>query len=795
MFLSLPAVTIAYALGIFLGSILALKPTALLAFCTLLFFLVIGQVRRKGEVGLLLFLLLILLGMFRYQLLWQRPSILDNFQGKEVVATGIVVEEPALRGDRLSFNLKLDAIEYRGEPVPAAEEVLVQVRGWAGEGIVYGDRLQLRGRVQSPAQPANFGEFNYNAYLRRMGIKYLLLPRPQGLRVISRGEGNPLVALALRVKKLLLGVIEATLPPDQGRVLQSLLFGERVALEPDVLQDFEKSGVVHLLAVSGLHVGFVAGLGFGLGRLLAWSPRFTALVSGLIVALYLLVIGFRASVLRAGIMLWVGIAGLLLNRRADSLTALSAAGLFLLLVRPGFLFTPGFQLSFGATWGILYLFPLLARALSFLPRWLANSFAVSAAAQLATEPILAYHFYGFAPWSVFNNLVAVPLAGVIMGLGLVSCGAGLVFLPLARILAAANGILITVLQKFIALAASLPLAYLYLPPPGPLFLAAYYALLVLLPRLFPEQEKEGEGKAGAVPYRAAALVLVSILLFSWILSSLNPHQLEVTFLSVGAGDAVVVTLPGGRTCLIDTGPGGLEEGFDAGAGVIIPYLRRQGVRRLDLIFLTHPHQDHAGGLAQVTAGLTVGGIVFPRIFSPGEFGLSPDSAIPLFGVVAGDRLDLGRGVECTVLHPPPTPLTGTNDDYNNNSLVLLLKMGAVSFLFTGDLEGAGENYMLQYNRVSPATVLKVAHHGARNSTGREFLGKIKPSLAVISTGPNSFGHPHRETLERLDALGVKTFRTDVDGAIRIRTDGKRVWLEKARGKENDSKGRFPRPRR
>lgn len=778
MFLSLPAVTISYAVGIFLGSFLPLNPIMLFVLCTLLFLLVIGRVRGKREVGLLLFLLLIMLGWFRYQLLWQRPSILDSFQGKEVLATGIVVEEPILQGDKLTFNLRLDSIVSAGEPVPVREDVLVEVRGRVGRDIVYGDRLQLRGQVSVPDRPANFGNFDYNTYLRRQGIQYLFLPRPEGITIISRGEGSFPVAHALKVKESMLAVIKDTLPTDQAGMLQSLLFGERAALDADILQQLEKSGVVHLLAVSGLHVGFVAGLGYGLGRLLKWSPRFSALVSGLVAGFYLLVIGFRASVLRAGIMLWIGILGLLLNRRSDSITALSGAGLLLLLVQPGFLFTPGFQLSFGATWGILYLSPLLVRALSFLPRWLACSLAVSSAAQLATGPILAYHFYGIATWSVFNNLVAVPLAGAIMSLGLISCGAGLFFLPLARLLAATNSILITLFLKITAISASLPFAYLYVPPPRPAFLVVYYALLVLLPRLVAARD---DGKGGNIYCRVAAVVLVFFLLFSWIFPFLGPGYLEVTFLSVGAGDAVVVTLPGGRTYLVDAGPGGLEQGYDAGANVIVPYLRRQGVRRLELIFLTHPHQDHWGGLAEVTAGIPVGGIVFSKLFKPEEYGLTDTFTIPLFEVGAGDKLDLGRGVECEVLHPPATPLTGTNDDCNNNSLVLLLRMGAVSFLLTGDLEEAGEKYMLQYNRVPQAVILKVAHHGARNSSGREFLEQIRPSLAVISTGPNSSGHPHRETLERLDLLGIKIYRTDVDGAIKIRTDGKKVWVEKARG--------------
>ena len=771
-----------FTLGIYLGSFICPSVKLVLALCAVLFLFLLWSLLQRGKFNqYLLILLIILLGLFRCQFLRQQPSYLNNYRGEKVALAGTILQEPDIVGDKLSFIMQVDTIQTPRGKILAPEKVLVESWDTSCKDLSYGDRVQVEGQISSPAPPANFGGFNYKIYLLDQGIQHLIRPGGQGITLIAPGEGNFLISLALRVKKALLAMVDKILPSPQAGVLKSLLFGERDTLEPAILQQIEAGGVLHLLAVSGLHVGFVAGLSYSLGMFLNFSPRIGAVVSGVVAGLYLLLIGFRASVVRAGIMLWVGISGIILHRRSNAIIALSVAGMVLLWIRPGLLYTPGFQLSFAATWGILYLYPSLGQILHILPPWLGTPLAISAAAQLATWPIVAYHFQGFATYAVFNNLIAVPLAGAIMGLGLISCGLGFLFLPLARILGAGNGILITLFLRFTALTAALPGAYPHVPPPQLYFLPVYYGLLFLLPGYLKVPKAVKEGKKDSRDYfRPLVVILIFLLLFLWFIPTLGPSRLEVTFLSVGAGDAAVVRVPGGKAYLIDTGPGGWEQGFDAGNSVVVPYLQRQRIRRLEYIFLTHPHQDHWGGLNAITSELRVGGLVLPPDFFPEEFGIEGGSDIALLRTKDKDRLNLGPGVEVEVLHPPADLLTGTNDDANNNSLVLYLKMGEVSFLFTGDLEAAGEEFMLQYNRVPPATILKVGHHGARNSSGQGFLNQVRPTLAVISTGPNSSGHPHRETLERLERMGIITYRTDIDGAVKISTDGKRVWVKTAR---------------
>lgn len=770
-----------FAVGIYWGSFISPSVKLLLALCAVFFLLLLWSLPQRGGFSPhLLLLLLTLLGLFRYQFLRQQPSYLGDFRGKEVAIEGTIIQEPDIVGDKLSFIMKIDTIQTAKGGIPAPEKVLVESWDTPCKDLAYGDRVLVEGRVSLPAPPANFGAFDYQAYLQDQGIRYLIQPISEGITLISPGEGNFLLSQALKIKKALVAVVDKTLSSPQGGVLKSLLLGERDTLEPEILRQIEVSGVLHLLAVSGLHVGFMAGLSYALGMLLNLSPRVGAVVSGLVAGFYLLLIGFRASVLRAGIMLWVGIIGILLHRRSNALVALSVAGMVLLWIRPGLLFTPGFQLSFAATGGILYLSPSMGKNLPGLPPWLGIPLAISTAAQMATWPIVAHHFHGFASYAIFNNLIAVPLAGAIMSLGIISCGMGFFILPLARILGAANNILITLFLRFTALAAALPGAYPFVPPPRLTFLAVYYGLLFLLPNYLSLTTREEEKVSGKGRRRMLAMVAISLLVFLWFFPALGPNRLEVTFLSVGAGDAAVVRIPGGKTYLIDVGPGGREQGFDAGSGVVVPYLHRQGVNKVEFILLSHPHQDHWGGLGAVRSQMSVGSIILPPGFSPREFGLEEGANTSLFRAMDKDRLNLGRGVEVMVLHPPAHLLTGTNDDINNNSLVLHLKMGEVSFLFTGDLEAAGEEFMLQYNRVSPATILKVGHHGARNSSGGDFLKQVGPSLAVISAGPSSSGHPHRETLERLKQVGTKIYRTDVDGAVKITTDGQRIWVETAR---------------
>jgi competence protein ComEC len=771
-------ITITFIIGIMVGSVIDISPGILLLFCFFLVMLVFYWMGQGKQVTWLLFLLVALGGILRYQLLWQQQSSLEQFRNREVVVTGVVLQEPDLLDGRLQFTMQVETIKDLEQYFSLREKVLVQVGGLTEGEVTYGEKLQLQGKLVSPLSPANFQRHDYAVYLRRQGIKMILLSQGrENITVLAQGQGNRCIHLALQFRKRFIDVVENMLPAPQAQVLAGFLFGERGALTPELLLQIERSGVMHLFAVSGLHVGYVAALGYGLGKLCNWSPRWTIIISGLFAGIYLLLVGFRASVYRAGIMLWIGILALLVYRRLNGLTALSAAAFVLLWFQPGLLFTSGFQLSFAATWGIIYLFSHIVRLLLSLPRWLAFPLAVSIAAQLATWPLVAYHFYGIPLGAVLVNLPAVPLVGLIVMLGLIGCTVGLIFLPFAKIMGLAIYLLINLFLDLVRFSANLPWAYLNTAPPTWSFMLFYYILLIASPLLF---RRDNRYKLkGQAPLMVVASFMLLVLL--WVIPLWRPAQFEVTFLSVGAGDGIVVTLPGGRTLLIDTGPGGGEGQYDSGANVIVPYLRQAGIKQIELVLLTHPHQDHWGGLNSVITNLSVRGIAYPLVFTFGDFGITQGESIPLYQLKAGDSLLLGEDISLKVLHPSSeTSLLSTESDVNNNSLVLYLVWNEVSFLFTGDLEAEGEVLMLRENLVPKATVLKVGHHGANTSSTERFLQQVSPKVAVISTGPSTFGHPHQETLDRLEQVGAVVYRTDRDGAVKIRTDGHRLWVESAR---------------
>jgi competence protein ComEC len=274
-----------------------------------------------------------------------------------------------------------------------------------------------------------------------------------------------------------------------------------------------------------------------------------------------------------------------------------------------------------------------------------------------------------------------------------------------------------------------------------------------------------------------ALLAGAILLSVWQATN---RTLTVTFLDVGQGDSIIIKSPAGRAILIDGGEEGQYGGRPGTAGrIIIPALLLAGIRRLDAVVLTHPHDDHFGGLAGVIENIPTGILLLRRDQGAAESQLfqrlldvAERRQVQVVQATAGQVLNLGRGVRCEILHPGPQPVIGTHSDVNNNSIVMRLTYRQVSFLLPGDLEAEGEQWLFSRRRNLASTVLKVAHHGSDSATSEGLLGAVRPRLAVISVGRwNRFGCPHPVTLARLRARDARILRTDLDGAIAIRSDG------------------------
>ncbi|MGB6120861.1 MAG: DNA internalization-related competence protein ComEC/Rec2, partial [Bacteroidota bacterium] len=489
---------------------------------------------------------------------------------------------------------------------------------------------------------------------------------------------------------------------------------------------------------------------------------------------YMLLTGSQPPVVRATIMALVYLIARLIERRVNTLNSLGLAGMIILLVDPRQLFDVGFQLSFGAVFSILLLYPKANRFLSSLPLkgwagrgllWCLRLSALSLVASLGTLPLAASYFEKVSIIGLLANIFVVPGAGASVVLGIVAAGAETVSTPVAEAYAAVNWLLLHVTLRLTVAAGYSPLAFLHTSGWGPLDTIPYLTAVALLAAL------------DSPEVRRRIVILLLLLLNLRLLAPegglrKSDDTLRVTVLDVGQGDAILVQMPGGRTMVVDTGPKILD--YDAGERVVAPMLRRMGVTRIDVLVLTHPHNDHVGGAGTLCREFEVQNII--------HGGVLPDrKAMRGIGLVsspeAGTMLTPAPRTRLYVLSPgfsrPRVGEGGLMRGGNNSSVVLKLQFGNTSFLFTGDVERSLEERMTGvYGKFLNSSVLKVAHHGGNTGTGARFLEYARPDFAVISVGAwNTFGHPSSLLLNRLHGSGAVVARTDREGAVILESDG------------------------
>ncbi len=718
--------------------------------------------RRPGPAAALVLAALIVLGALR-----AAPPVLpaDHIARRPpdapLTLEARLAQEPVRWApDRTRLVLDAEAVHAGPERLPTAGRVQLTIYGPLETPLGEGQRVLVDARLHRPIGFRNPGGFDYPAHLRREGI--LLVGHARADRISALTPDVPPWPVA--VKRWAVDAITARLPETSGALLAGLLLGERSALPPQSDEAFRRAGVYHILAVSGFNVALLAGAVFG-GLAIGGIPRRgAAVVAAVVLVGFALVVGGQPSVLRATVMGLLLLAALLLDRESQLLNALALAVLALLLWRPGDLWEPGFQLSFAATAGIVYLTPRLTAAMAERgwPGWLATAVAVSVGAQAAVTPLMLAHFNQLSLIGVGANLAVVPLAGVATTLGMLALLVELVWGPLAALLFQTLWLILLILRALVWIAAAVPAAMVHLPAPGAVTMIAWYAALLLAP-------------AAVVSRRIRAgvgVLLVTVAGLSvWPWLRPTETMLRVTFLDVGQGDAALIELPEGPRLLVDGGPGGARR-FDVGERVLAPFLWNRPLGHLDAVALSHWDGDHSGGLATVLTRFSVGEFWEsgrpPRAGAEETVAALARSRVPRRVLGAGRRLWLGHAL-ITVLGPAPGPPLAANDQ----SLVLRLDWRGLSLLLVGDLGARGEALLLERGGPLRVLALKVAHHGSRFSSSASFLQAARPLLAVVSVGArNPFHHPSPEALGRLEAEGARVYRTDRDGAVILETDGR-----------------------
>ncbi|NMA54731.1 MAG: DNA internalization-related competence protein ComEC/Rec2 [Firmicutes bacterium] len=769
---ALIAITLAFATGILIYDRLPFHLWLTFAItATAIAIWAIGRRKHKAATVSIL-LLAVLAGALRMAAANIHVDELAPYADQFVLVEGVVVGEAEPTAAGASYVL---AVQKLGPDRLHPAVGRVQLRDLRAEGDTYkyGDVVQVKGRLTRPRAAANFGQFNVQAYLERRGIFYqIVASAPNSIQRVGENRGSPLLEPLFGLRRRFMQTA-TLLPSSEAALLKALVLGQRQSVDPETMNFFTASGIVHLMAVSGVHVGLVAALALKLARLLRLPFSGQGILTVLIILIYTALAGFTPSAVRAGIMFLLGLLGLSTGRPRNSLVALAAAALTLLLVNPSNLFEVGFQLSFAAAGGILYFGFWLIELIAGRYR-LGIPIAVSAAAQLFTWPLTAYYFSGVSLIGFVASVVAIPLAGLALSLSLFGLAAGSLYAAAGKLILGAAGAVLVALTSLARLFASIPGAFVYVRKPPLLFIAVYYLLILAAPLVF-------RLDYGRVWLRRSLFVTVAaVLLFVTWLSPVT-SSLVVDFLAVGQGDAILIRTPSGQAALIDTGPR-VSTGrgiWDAGESIVLPYLRSEGVHRLELMFLTHGDLDHTGGAPAILSSMPVGAVIAPASFEgPGAELVRREleqRGIPLYTGSTGTKVDLGAGVEATILSPPSDPIISA-EAQNDNSLVVYLRHGQCGFLFTGDAGQPAEQYLLQREFPGPVNVLKVAHHGAATATSEEFVERLKPELAVISVGKNNFGHPSPSTLERLLASGALVLRTDEDGQVRVESNGQQIVI-------------------
>ncbi|MCU0641854.1 MAG: DNA internalization-related competence protein ComEC/Rec2 [Candidatus Margulisbacteria bacterium] len=697
---------------------------------------------KKYDLRLFLLVLSLLAGCFAYQVRsLPAANEIGQYVGRGYVSlTGQVDNEPKVKNEQLHFPLKISR--------PATGTVYVSVP--VGEGpLTYGDRVKVRGVVSESVQFAN--------PLLPEGRKVLFLRSFYAEKLGSGGD--PLVKLTLWLSGRFNLVLNRILPQKEASLLGSFLLGGNVSpLDDETKERYRQAGLIHLLVVSGTQVSILIGVCLALTKSLG-SP-ISASVAGTSFFNLLLVImtGAGASIVRAAIMGEVMLVGLLFGREKEIYTSLALSALILLVADASVLFDLGFQLSFLATWALVYIAPLLEKK---LPKLL----AISLAPLLATSPIIAFNLSQITPGALLSNLLVLPWVECLVILGLATTLLGFVLLPLAQLLGNAIWLALRALDLIATGVAALPGSSFYIAAPSFLLVLGYYAALIALLN-------------GRRRLAAGVCLLALIWHFALAPVGFGPRELTVTFLDVGQGDCALLELPTGRKVLIDGGGTDRPEEEDRiGTKVVMPFLRRKGINKLDLVMLSHPHNDHVGGLNPILARFKVeqvidNGAVYDLAAYRRFKELIRANKIKYAAGRTGDILDLGGGVKGQLFRP----VVG---EVNSDSLAMRLVYGQISFLFTGDLEAPGEEQLL--TRTLRSTVLKVGHHGSRTSTTDQFLRSVSPRIAVVSVGQgNRYRHPAPATIAKMKNAGIKVYRTDESGAVTISTDGVRLTDEPQR---------------
>lgn len=737
-------------------------------------------------------------------------------EGKDVKVIGRV-RKMQPQGEGLGIFLSEPVVFFEGRGITCEDILVYSGDASLGGTLKHGTLLQARGTLRTLEEPSNPGQFNQKLYYKSQGIFYRMTGNDIsdiGMGSIGRFEymGYGLRQCLYDFKVRLERVYDKLLNEKDAGFIKAMVLGNKSGMDKDRKSLFQKNGIAHILAISGMHLSILSGILMWIFKRAGFHRKPGCVLSLFILLCYGIMTGEGISTLRAFLMSGMSVLAILTGRSYDMPTAASLSAIVILFRSPLCLTQPGFLLSYGAIFGIAVLYTTYTEQTEIrwdrsgrrnikwsarIPyRWrgFINSLSVKAGdslvfsffIQVSLLPVMLFCYHEVFLGGIILNLLVIPLLPFLFVCGILGGILGMFLSPAGKFFLLFVHIIFMIYEKGCRLLMEADRLYLTTGEPSVLQFM-FYALVVFLFLFICRLLKKKW--------------TVAFLLFTFVLFvPLSGGDCWITFLDVGQGDCIVMGAGRNEICLVDGGSSSVK---DVGTYRILPFLKYKGVSRIDYWFVTHGDEDHYSGVLELLEmqkmeHLKIKTLVLPSLDYEDEGLKELEEAAVLngtkvFRIRPGQRIEGSYSLSCIYpesensKHPGEgktagSGICGKNEpvesgtvDKNSNSLVLYWDCKSISGIFTGDMDISGENELCSAGRIKDVTFLKVGHHGSRGSTGEGFLKALSPEISIISCGKkNRYGHPHEELLERLKEIGTEIFRTDEAGAVMVETDGERM---------------------
>jgi competence protein ComEC len=797
-----------FIIGILAGSTFKLNIFLILALIALQIFYLFYFYKKNKLISpniVLIISLIIFLGILKAEIDFHLISdnsiskIPDTKRNEETKIIGIIEDIPSYDTNKIKFSLSSeyliqvhDTIEISGDIIVTLkrnpktdfnefgkEQVSGNINYDFRSDLKAGDRILLYGKLSEPFEERNPGEFDYKRYLFLHNIyKTFIIKGYDNIEIINRNNlGFFSQYIIYPARQFASENIDKNIGGDEGAFLKGLVTGERQDISKKVKEDFVKTGVMHIIAVSGLNVAYII-LSITLVLSLFRVPRLPKVIFIIIFLIfYCFFTGAPASIIRATVMGSLILISGVLQRKTNFYNIVGISVLVILIYDSKQLFDPGFILSFSAVLSMVFFYEkfdniFLQKILDLKIKYkkfiynIASIIFLTLAAQIGTLPITSQYFEKISFVSLIANAIVVPLSNLSLAIGFFQIVIATFSGFLSSVIATANMYLLKYQLFIVNYLASFKYSYIGFYKFNTINTIGYFVLLFTIISIKKETIK-------------LRLLILSVIIFILFIVNLNyNNKLKITFLYVGQGDCTLIETPDGSNILIDCG---MKDLFYNSGESIVPFLKRKGISQIDLLILTHLHYDHIGGIEDILNSFTIkriidNGSTEDNVLIRNMEKLISNYKIPREKFFSGDYIEGYGGLRLFFLNPQKDDTLYSNE--HSRSIVTKLKYENTEAILIGDLNIEGEtNISGIYGKFLKADILKVSHHGSKNASSILFLINCKPEYAVISCGKdNLFGHPSELVLNKLELLGAKVFRTDKDGAVIFESDGKKFEI-------------------